>query len=149
MATDHSENIPSIPKPAATQGGETPASSSLRVLIVDDNVDAAESLGMLLTLEEHDTQTVFSGEEALIRAAEFHPEVVLLDIGLPCMDGYEVARCLRKAPLPNRPMLVALTGHSGKDALERAKQAGFDAHLVKPVNFGALQKLLNATVDAR
>jgi signal transduction histidine kinase len=108
-----------------------------RILIVDDNVDSADSLAMILNLCGHVAEPVYGAAEALERAAALDPEVVLLDIGLPGMDGYEVARLLRKRGSSAR--LVALTGYGQPEDVRRAEDAGFDTHLVKPV---ALQHLL-------
>jgi len=116
---------------------------SRRILIVDDNADAANSLSELLKMDGHETRPVFSAEEALSLADDFNPEIVLLDIGLPRMDGYEVARRLRLAPLRNHTTLIALTGYGQQEDLDRAQAAGFDAHLVKPVDLVALTKLLS------
>jgi signal transduction histidine kinase len=111
-----------------------------RILIVDDNTDAADSLAMLLQMEGHTAQPVYGPKEALERATAFNPEVILLDIGLPGMDGYEVARRVRASG--SRAQLVALTGYGQFEDVERAQAAGFDAHLVKPVDLQTLfQKL--------
>ena len=116
---------------------------SRRILIVDDNADAANSLSELLKLDGHETRPAFSAEEALSLADDFNPEIVLLDIGLPRMDGYEVARRLRLSPLRKHTTLIALTGYGQQEDLDRAQAAGFDAHLVKPVDLVALTKLLS------
>jgi signal transduction histidine kinase/ActR/RegA family two-component response regulator len=113
-----------------------------RILIVDDNADAANSLSVLLKMDGHLTQPAFSAEEALAEAEGFSPEIVLLDIGLPGMSGYEVARRLRQIPACARSMIIALTGYGQAEDRERARAAGFDAHLVKPVDLAALTKLL-------
>jgi signal transduction histidine kinase len=107
-----------------------------RILIVDDNADAANSLAMMLNLSGHLSEPVYGGAEALERAAALDPEVVLLDIGLPGMDGYEVARQLRGRGSNAR--LIALTGYGQPDDVRRARDAGFDVHLVKPVDLQAL-----------
>jgi CheY-like chemotaxis protein len=115
---------------------------ALRVLLVDDNVDAAESLAMLLRLWGHEG-TVANDAPAALRAAEAQsPEVALLDIGLPGMDGYELARRLRSQPGLGRAVLVALTGWGQEEDRRRSQEAGFDHHLVKPVDLSALQELL-------
>ncbi len=115
---------------------------ALRVLVVDDNADAAESLAMLLRLWGHDVAVAQDGPAALRTAAARPPEVALLDIGLPGMDGYELARLLRQQPGPGRAVLVALTGWGQEEDRRRAREAGFDHHLVKPVDLSALQGLL-------
>ena len=108
-----------------------------RILIVDDNADSADSLAMILNLCGHVAEPVYGAAEALERAAALDPEIVLLDIGLPGMDGYEVARLLRSRGSSAR--LVALTGYGQPEDVRRAEDAGFDTHLVKPVD---LQHLL-------
>ena len=124
---------------ASTANADIP---SRRILIVDDNADAANSLSELLKMDGHETLPAFSAEEALSFADVFNPEIVLLDIGLPRMDGYEVAKRLRLSPLHSRTTLIALTGYGQQEDLDRAQAAGFDAHLVKPVDLPALTKLL-------
>jgi len=111
-----------------------------RVLVVDDSVDSAETLGELLRIWGHDVSIAHDGEEALRQAREIRPDVVLLDIGLPGMDGYAVAGQLRAEGLAGR-LLVAISGYSGIEDRERMKEAGFDGHLVKPVEPTALQAL--------
>lgn len=108
-----------------------------RVMIIDDNRDAADSLALLLQLEEHATLTAYSGSDALEQAARFDPQFVLLDIGLPEMDGYEVARRL-KAIIP-RARLIAVTGYGLAQDKQRSADSGFEAHLVKPVNLADLE----------
>ncbi len=113
-----------------------------RVLVVDDNRDAAESLSQLLKMKGHDVRAVFDGPTALDAARSFHPDVILLDIGLPRMDGYEVARRLRDQPELSHTCLVALTGYGRDEDRRRSEQAGFDFHLVKPVEPTVLQEML-------
>jgi CheY-like chemotaxis protein len=113
-----------------------------RVLIVDDNEDAANSLAMILKLGGHETASVYSATDALARAPVFKPDVVLLDIGLPGMDGYEVAQQMRELPGLRDIRLVAVTGYGRSEDRMRARDAGFDDHLVKPVEFGALERTL-------
>ncbi|MBX5459546.1 MAG: response regulator [Steroidobacteraceae bacterium] len=120
------------------------ARQSLRVLIVDDNVDAADSVAMLLDMEGHQTRTVNTARAALLAAPEFKPEVVLLDIGLPEMDGYEVARRLRAQDEARSMRLVAVTGYGQPADRERAREAGFDEHMVKPVEPAVLQEFLQS-----
>ena len=114
---------------------------SLRILIVDDNADAADSIAMLLNMEGHQTRAVNTARAALLAVPEFKPEVVLLDIGLPEMDGYEVARRLRQNGRPSM-RLVAVTGYGQPADRRRAQAAGFDEHMVKPVEPTALQDFL-------
>jgi CheY-like chemotaxis protein len=119
-----------------------------RVLIVDDNEDAANSLAIILNLGGHETASVYSAADALARAAAFKPDVVLLDIGLPGMDGYEVAQQMRELPGLRDIRLVAVTGYGRSEDRMRAREAGFDDHLVKPVEFAALERIL-AAIRAR
>ena len=121
-----------------------PEERSLRILIVDDNVDAADSIAMLLSMEGHQTRTVNTARAALLAAPEFKPEVVLLDIGLPEMDGYEVARRLRAQNGAHLMRLVAVTGYGQPADRRRARAAGFDEHMVKPVEPALLQAFLRA-----
>ena len=115
---------------------------AVRVLLVDDNVDAAESLAMLLRLWGHEVAVAHDGPDALRAAEAQRPEFALLDIGLPGMDGYELARRLRPQPGFGQTILVALTGWGQEEDRRRSKEAGFDHHLVKPVELSALQELL-------
>jgi len=126
----------------AAEDTARPRASARRVLIVDDNIDAADSLAMLLKLDGHDAESVYDPSIALQRVGEFDPEVILLDIGLPVMDGYEVARRLRE--IGNKARLVALTGYGQAKDVQRARAAGFDSHLVKPVELPDLVKELSA-----
>ena len=114
-----------------------------RVLIVDDNRDAADSLAMLCETENHVTRVAYSSAEALEAAQEFRPDVALLDIGLPGMDGYELARRLRHKG-DTTPLLIAITGYGQAEDRLRAQAAGFDLHFVKPVNVESLLKALSA-----
>jgi PAS domain S-box-containing protein len=123
---------------------ERPASkrqpSGRRMLVVDDNADAADSLAEILRLNGHDAQTAYDGRQALERLRAAHVDVVLLDIGLPEMDGYEVARRLRAEH--GGLALVAITGYGQAADVQRAKDAGFDAHITKPVAFDELARVL-------
>ncbi|HET9642654.1 MAG TPA: response regulator, partial [Burkholderiaceae bacterium] len=130
--------------PAAVTGAaqvETP-SAFHRVLVVDDNVDAAESLAALLKPDGHEVEVVHDAQEALASVRRFEPDVVLLDIGLPGMDGYEVARRIRQAVHGVRVTLVATTGWGQQKDRDRSRDAGFDHHLVKPVDPQAIRRLL-------
>lgn len=108
--------------------------AGFRILVVDDNVDSAESLALFLTLKGHEVRTAHDGQHAIEAVRTFAPAVVLLDIGLPGISGYEVARRLRDNPELRKTFLVALTGYGQAEDLRRAKEAGFDHHLVKPAN---------------
>ena len=118
-----------------------------RILIVDDNADAAESTAMLLSLDGHEVAVAVDGPSALERAKDFRPDVVLLDIGLPEMDGYDVARRLRAAPWFVDTMLIAHSVYAGVDHVERVRQAGFDHHLVKPASIEQLNDLIASLSD--
>jgi CheY-like chemotaxis protein/two-component sensor histidine kinase len=126
-------------RPAATAGG---ARSARRVLVVDDNVDAAVSLAQVLQMEGHIVETVHGALAALERAPAFAADIVLLDIGLPDIDGYEVARRMRAAG--SRSRIIALTGYGQAEDIQRARAAGCDAHLTKPVDFDALERLIES-----
>jgi signal transduction histidine kinase len=136
---------PALPRDTDRQpAGAGPARRPLRVLVVDDNVDGARSLAMLLGVLGHEVRIGHDGPQALEAAACFRPEVVLLDIGLPRgMDGYEVARRLRAQPGLEQTLLVALTGYGGEEDRARAGQAGFSAHFVKPVDLDVLCQFLD------
>jgi PAS domain S-box-containing protein len=136
--------IAPAPKPVET--AEAPV---FRVLVVDDNVDAAESLAALLELDGHDTRVAHDGDEALAKAREFRPEIVFLDIGMPGKDGYEVARELRRDPHHRDTTLVALTGWGAQDDRARTKSAGFDHHLTKPAELPAVEALLAQMAERR
>ncbi|MDB6063283.1 MAG: Multi-sensor hybrid histidine kinase [Verrucomicrobiaceae bacterium] len=114
-----------------------------RILIVDDNIDAANSLAALLALDGHTTQAAYDGHHALAALTTFVAEVALLDIGLPEMNGYELAAKIRELPGLAQIRLIALTGYGQAEDRERAFTAGFDAHLVKPVDFSALRQTID------
>ena len=113
-----------------------------RILVVDDYVDAAETMVILLDLSGHEARAAFGGQEALDLALSFRPDVVFLDIGLPGMNGYEVARRLRANPATATTQLIALTGWGTEDDIRKSKMAGFNAHLTKPVDPEAVDELL-------
>jgi signal transduction histidine kinase/DNA-binding response OmpR family regulator len=122
---------------------------TFRILVVDDNVDGAESLAVLLRVGGHDVRVAHDGPSALTVAAEHRPEVVLLDIGLPGLDGYEVARRMRREPDLENCLLIAITGYGRDEDRRRSLDAGFDAHLVKPIDANALSSILMRTASAR
>jgi len=131
----------------AESGGDATATHSLpltsgrkRILVVDDNVDSAESLTVLLGLTGNETRTAYDGLEALEEAASFRPDVILLDIGLPELNGYDVARKIREQSWGEKMTLVALTGWGQDEDRRRSKEAGFNHHLTKPVDLAALKK---------
>ncbi len=126
-----------------TAAGETlPASAACRILVVDDNRDAADSLGMLLRMIGNEVHTAYDGLEAVGAAATFQPDVIVLDIGLPKLNGYEAARQIRAQPGGADRVLIALTGWGQEEDRLRSKEAGFDHHITKPVEFSTLKKLL-------
>ena len=159
----HSEGIGTGSKfvvclPVASQLlGNKPADESnldrsmerLRILVADDNVDSAESLAMLLTLDGNETRMAHDGLQALDVAATFRPDAILLDIGMPKLNGYEVCRRIRQQPWGKNIVVIALTGWGQEDDKRRSLGVGFDFHLVKPVDHAALKKVLSGVVDSR
>ncbi len=115
------------------------AASKKRVLVVDDNRDSANTLAMLLKISGYETKTASDGASALESTAEFKPEVILLDIGLPDMSGYDVCKKIREQPLDPRPRIVAVTGWGADDVQVRSGEDTFDGHLTKPVDFKTLR----------
>ena len=122
-----------------------PALVKRRILIVDDNHDSADSLASLLSAAGHDVRTLYDGPSASLAAEEFQPQVVLLDIGLPEMNGYEVARQLRKSAKLRNAILVAFTGYGRDEDRQQTREAGFDYHLVKPLDAEALERIIDST----
>ena len=116
---------------------------SRKVLVVDDNVDSAESLATLLRLSGHDALLAHDGVGAIEAAERHRPDVVLLDIGLPRMNGHEVCRRLRERPWSNGLVVIAVTGWGQGDESQKWQEAGFDAHLVKPAQYDELAALLS------
>jgi PAS domain S-box-containing protein len=139
LAADH---------PAGEAGAEAEAEPAAatrgRILVVDDSVDSAESLALMLKLSGNEVRTAYDGPGALATAATFAPDVVLLDIGMPGMDGYEVARRLRQQPTLRNALLIAQTGWGQEEDRRRSKEAGFDHHFTKPVDPATLEALLAA-----
>jgi len=144
--SEFSVRIPAIEAPAGAQSSapREDAERARHVLIVEDNIDACETLRLLLETHGHRVDTANDGVTGLERALTLQPEVVLLDVGLPKMDGYEVARRIRAARGIRRPLLVAITGYGGAEDRGRALEAGFDAHLTKPVEYPTLAALISA-----
>jgi PAS domain S-box-containing protein len=146
--------LPTVPAPGM-QAAVTPARHEqrgvpgLRVLLVDDNVDSCNMLASVLKHNGHGVQVAHTGSVGLQAALAWRPDVVLLDIGLPEIDGYEVARRLHHDPVMKNTKLVALTGYGAESDLQLAREAGFDAHMLKPVEFGELEKLLAAWNESR
>jgi two-component system CheB/CheR fusion protein len=115
-----------------------------RILVVDDNMDAAESSAAVLRLNGHEVQVACDGPAALKAAEDFRPDVVLLDIGPPGMDGYKVAEQLRTVPVLADTVLIALSGYGGELHAKRCSEAGFDCHLVKPANLEQLDAIIES-----
>jgi len=144
--------LPVLISPAAQPPSELRESTAQRahschVLVVDDNVDTAESMSMLLRASGHDVRTAYAGPTALEEAVAYQPNVVLLDIGLPGMSGYEVARRLRQHPKLKDVRLVAVTGYGLDSDIQLSQEAGFDAHMVKPIDLKKLNELLMTTPE--
>ena len=139
---------PSTPQTASRPDGTGAQTSSLRILIVDDNRDSADSLSMLLQLAGNITRTAYDGQEGVDAAAQFQPDVVLLDIGLPKLNGYEACQRIRDATNGKDIILIAVTGWGQPEDRRRSHDAGFDHHIVKPVDPDVLMKLLSESVSA-
>jgi CheY-like chemotaxis protein len=141
--------LPAIDVPARTEGKPSGAPLAatairpLRVLIVDDSQDATMTMKLLLEIRGHEAATAANGPQALKAFDDFQPQVVLLDIGLPEMDGYEVAKLLRAKESGDAVKIIATTGYGRDEDRVRATEAGFDYHLTKPVNYKTLEDLLN------
>jgi CheY-like chemotaxis protein len=130
-----------------TQPGQEPGKPCRRVLIVEDDKDSREMLRILLELDGHDVHEAEDGPAAISAALALQPDVALVDVGLPGLDGHEVARQLRRGPAGERIVLVALTGYAAPEDRERSRKAGFDAHLTKPIGpekLGELFSMLEA-----
>jgi CheY-like chemotaxis protein len=136
QASSPRPEVGAIPVEASTDSGRR------KILVVDDNRDSAMSLSLLLELDGHEVRRAYDGLEALEIADEFRPEVTLLDIGMPRLDGYGAARELRKRDWAKDTLLVALTGWGQQEDKRLAREAGFDHHMVKPVDPDALRRLL-------
>jgi CheY-like chemotaxis protein len=134
-------SLPSLPQSFGVpqiSSASPPAPGARKVLIVDDNIDAADSLARILVLRGHEAHTAYDGLQAIERAKALRPDVVLLDIGLPGSNGYEVAKRLREELEEEAMVIIALTGYGGKEDRRRTVAAGFDYHLVKPVDVETL-----------
>ena len=135
--------LPRIAAPeTAAADSIVPTALKRRILVVDDNSDVADSLAMLLRLEGHEVETAYGALGAFEAVQRMSPEVIILDIGLPQMDGYEIARRLRADTAANRVHLIALTGYGQEHDRELAREAGFGAHLVKPADIEAVNQIL-------
>jgi two-component system CheB/CheR fusion protein len=120
-----------------------------RVLVIEDNVDAADTLKEALELGAHEVEVAYSGPQGLAKAREFHPDIVVCDIGLPGMSGYELAQAFRADAELRSCALVALTGYAMPEDERRAEEAGFDEHLTKPADLGVLERLLGQLGERR
>jgi two-component system CheB/CheR fusion protein len=130
-------------KPATPQPGASATKSHRRVLVIEDNLDAADSLRDVLAFGEHEIEVAYNGPDGIAKARKFRPEVVLCDIGLPGMDGYEVARTFRADATLKGAFLVALTGYALPEDLERAQAAGFARHIAKPPSLEKLEEIID------
>jgi CheY-like chemotaxis protein len=141
----YTARIPLHQKPSARSDMPAPTyrgSPRRRILVVDDNVDAAESMGLLLKQMGHDVQVAHDGHAALEAARFNRPQLVLLDLGMPGINGYNVVERLRKDGRLAGARFIAITGSSDPEARQRSRQAGFDEHIVKPIDFETLRKLV-------
>jgi CheY-like chemotaxis protein len=148
---DANQSVVSLQPPVSTSGIPTQARTAgagRRILLADDNRDALDSLAELLVMAGHETHKAGDGVQALEAAARLRPDVILLDIGMPGMDGYEVARRIRAESWGREPTLVALTGWGQDNDRRRSSEAGFDAHWVKPLELNRLWNLLDSLPGA-
>ncbi|HEX7780508.1 MAG TPA: ATP-binding protein, partial [Vicinamibacterales bacterium] len=145
----HETALPAAVIPEPVQQPDAPTLTSRRVLVVDDNIDAAETLALMLKLHGHHVQTAHDGLDALRVAPVFAPHIILLDLGMPNLNGYETANRIRSQPWGRDMALVALTGWGQPKDRKRTVEAGFDAHLVKPVDQNTLLKTLHEVVAPR
>lgn len=142
------DRLPLTQPPAAKEDGSKDVTlRPQRILVVDDNADAADTLSMMLNLYGHETATAYTAQDALAQADSFRPETILLDIGLPGTDGYELAKRFRAMPAGASIRLVAVTGYGQPEDRARVLGAGFDAHLVKPMTPENLRKVLVARME--
>jgi signal transduction histidine kinase/ActR/RegA family two-component response regulator len=138
---------PPQPQPPSPPEKAQPTGPCLRVLVVDDNVDTVTTLAMLVQESGHEVRTAYDGSAVLEAALDYRPNVVLLDIGLPGLDGFEVAKLLRRQPALQHAVLVAMTGYGRESDRQRSREAGFDHHLVKPGDFGKVLQILAAVPE--
>jgi CheY-like chemotaxis protein len=132
-----------LPEPPVTAAERIAARTHRRVLVVDDHIDTAQSLARLLRARRHIVQIVHDGDSAITAAKEFRPDVVLLDLGLPGMDGYEVTQLLRATEELPQPTIIAISGYGQEEDRRRSSEVGIDYHLVKPVSFAQLETMLH------
>jgi CheY-like chemotaxis protein len=141
--------LPIIEAPTSSQSQQSneEKAGSQRILIVDDNKDSAESLAMLLQITGNETSIAYDGQQAVEIIEQQRPNVVLLDIGLPKLSGHDVCRYVRQQPWGKDILMIALTGWGQEEDRRKSEQAGFDGHLVKPVDYEKLMELLNTSVN--
>jgi DNA-binding response OmpR family regulator len=137
LADNHMADV----NPTTAAPALTPSKHGFRILVVDDNHDSALSLAMMLSIMGHETQTAHDGESAVATAESFLPEVVLLDIGLPKLNGYEVAQRIRGQQWGASMFLIAVTGWGQDEDRQRSAEVGLNVHMVKPVEPAALERL--------
>lgn len=148
MAPTFSASLPGVSQDRPPK--ESPvAPRSLRIVVVDDNVDAASGMAILLKFSGHEVYTVYDGLAAVEAASTYLPDLMMLDIGLPGMNGYEVAKCIRREPLLRDIILVASTGYGQDSDRKLSSDAGFNHHLVKPASFEKLQQILADVPSSR
>ncbi len=128
---------------AHTHAPRQPRHGGKRILVVDDNADAAESIAVLMGIEGHEVKTVTDAMQALTCLDVFAPQVAIIDIGLPGMNGYELAAGIRANRSLPKPLLIALTGYGQAEDFDRSRDAGFDHHFVKPANLKAIQAVID------
>jgi len=154
MGSEFIVTLPAAAEPAdESKKASTPQAAvstpRLRILVADDVADSARTLAMGMEMFGHEVRTALGGAEALALALEFQPDLAILDIGMPGMDGYEVARRIRASPLGRSIVLLALTGWGQREDVERAMGAGFDRHMTKPADFAALQEVIGEVARRR
>lgn len=127
---------------------ENVKSQTLKILMIDDNKDLTDIMCELISLLGHKTISASSGIEGILKAKEFHPDVILCDIGLPGMNGYEIAESIRGDIDLKDIYLIALSGYAGDEALNCSRKAGFNMHLCKPVDISTIEKVLTEIVNS-
>jgi CheY-like chemotaxis protein len=143
MASSPSDHTPTARERAQVGTHSLDQRRALRILVVDDLKDAADALAILLRMHGHALRTIYEGQTALATALEFNPHVILLDIGLPLLSGYQVAKQLRQHTELQSVCLIALSGYGQPEDVQAAKQAGFDFHLLKPIEPHVLLPILD------
>ena len=142
--------LPGVAYPRQPSGQDPERrTASLRVLVVDDNVDSADTVGFVLRRLGHEIRTEYDGARALAAADAFRPDLILLDIGMPGMDGHDVAREIRQTPWGGTTTIIAVSGWGEEADKRRSREAGFDQHVVKPLDFEGVQRLLSGVSAPR